>query len=201
MFARYTTHQSQTSSRQMLVFVSKEKHGICQNPETHTVCLHPYNWPSTPPRLTAAQHKQAWQLGLSQALLQSHTILKRLQQPLGHCWQRTPHHWPWRYDPILDQVVHLHVHWSTLYQTVYHKRQGFCQSYYPFFHTKPQSINMVSLHVATTHPTPGLNTTLAGHDAEEIPLVIPHDNSESLVSFQSSGFTPLPGLINLDEAL
>jgi len=60
---------------------------------------------------------------------------------------------------------------------------------------------MVSLHdVATTHPTPGLNTTLAGH-AEEIPLVIPHDNSESLVSFQSSGFTPLPGLINLDEAL
>ena len=195
MFAGYTTVLDIVTADSLCI--RKEAWDLSESRDSY--CLHPYNWPSTPPRLTA-KHKQAWQLGLSQALLQSHTVLRRLQQPLGH-WQRTPHRWPWRYNQQLDpQVVHLHMHQSTPYQTVYHKRQGLRQRYYPF-HTEPQSSTVAHLQLATIQHTPGLNITLVCHT--EIPSATPEDDSESLGSSLSRGSsTPPPDTLNnLEVAL
>ena len=195
MFAGYTTVLDIVTADSLCI--RKEAWDLSESRDSY--CLHPYNWPSTPPRLTA-KHKQAWQLGLSQALLQSHTVLRRLQQPLGH-WQRTPHRWPWCYNQQLDpQVVHLHMHQSTPYQTVYHKRQGLRQRYYPF-HTEPQSSTVAHLQLATIQHTPGLNITLVCHT--EIPSATPEDDSESLGSSLSRGSsTPPPDTLNnLEVAL
>ena len=135
----------------------------------------------------------------SGSLLQSHTVLRRLQRPLGQ-WQRTPHRWPWRYNRQLDQVVHLYTHRSTLYQTVYSKRQGLRRRYYPS-HTEPQSSTVAHLQLATIQHTPGLHITLVCHT--EIPPVPLETDSESLGSSLSSGSsTPSPDIPhNLEEAL
>ena len=85
MFAGYTTLSDIVTADGLCI--RKEAWDLSESRDSY--CLHPYNWPSTPPRLTA-KHKQVWQLGLAQALLQSHTVLRRLQRPLGQ-WQRTPH--------------------------------------------------------------------------------------------------------------
>ena len=182
MFAGYTTLSDIVTADGLCI--RKEAWDLSESRDSY--CLHPYNWPSTPPRLTA-KHKQVWQLGLSQSLLQSHTVLQRLQRPLGQ-WQRPPHRsWPWRYDQQLDQVVHLYTHRSTLYQTVYYKRQGLQRRYYPS-HTERQSSTVAYLQLATIQHTPGLNITLVCHT--EIPPAPLETASESLGSSLSSGSSP-----------
>ena len=148
-----------------------------------TFCLHQYTWPTTPPTLTA-QHRHAWKTALTSALLQAHTSLLTLQHPLGQ-WQRIPHRWPWRYDPVSHQVLHLSTHQDMEYQTTYTCRQGLRRSFTPL-HTETRSVHSITLPLATIVPNlPGLHITLESHGPLPNPEHTQADESQDTQSLSS----------------